>query len=386
MHTHPRSLALTITLTAALLLTGCGEQSPDVGAPAPATPTGTTDPAPTSEPPTSTPTERQAPTTPAEPEETDDGSLAIADEPAWTAAGHLVGAYGDVAVVHDGEPGSSEGLLTALGADGSVAWERELSAPEELAGATDLTVVVLPGHHTLRLAWTGTLDGGLTLAAGAVVDPTTGEDVAIGALEVPAGYVVSEPVSGDQLWLAHPTDVASVLTIAEDGTMMVDDGADGYDLPVDSLAVMHDLLVDTVDDVVRVLTPDGPVGESVDCYSGGGERPGVDPVPPRSPNRDLIWLGMAVVDLGAAEVTCVEPQPDAPDGFTALADDGTLAGPVVGDEVPTADCAWCGLGGVALLRDGELTVGGPVEARPEGFLGDLLLMSTEAGVAAYPLG
>ena len=34
----------------------------------------------------------------------------------------------------------------------------------------------------------------------------------------------------------------------------------------------------------------------------------------------------------------------------------------------------------------DLTVGGPEEARPEGFLGDLLLVSTEAGVAAYPLG
>lgn len=386
MRTTHRSRGLTVTLAATLLLTGCGKQSADVGAPAPAAPAGTTDPAPTTEPPTDPPTDSAAPTTTVEPGKTDDDVLAIADEPAWTAAGRLVGSYGDVAVVHDGEPGSTDGRLTARTADGSVAWERALSVPDHLAGATDVSVVVLRGHRTLRLAWSGTGDGGTTLAVGTVVDPATGEDVAAGTVEIPAGYVVSEPVSGDQVWLEHPNDLGQVVTIAEDGSITVDVGGGR---PAESLAVTHDLLVDGVDSVVRVSGPDGPLGEATDCAPVAPvapDGPGVGPGPALSPDRDLLWLGMAVVDLTDGTATCLAAPPEVPGGFTAVADDGTLAGALLADPLSGEDCEWCELTGIALWRDGEVVTGGPAEARPEGFLHDVLLVATEAGVAAYPLG
>lgn len=361
MRTIPRSLGVTVTLAAALLATSCGQQTADVGAPPPAAP--------------ATPA---TPATPSEPTDTVDPTTEdpTTEDPAWTASGRLVGTYGDVAVIHEGEPGSVEGRLTARDADGTVVWERELAAPAALSNATDVAAVVLPGHRTLRLIWSGTPADGATLAAGAVVDPATGEDVAAGAVEVPDGYTVAEPLSGDQLFLAHASGVDHLLTVAEDGSMTVDDGSDGYDLPADSLMVRHDLFIERVDGLVAVLAPDGPVSAFVDCNAvlPEGRIPDLPgPLRPLSADRDHLWLGYATLDLAGGSVTCVAPRPEVEDDFTALADDGTLAG-------VDAD------GAVVLLKDGQLVpVDGPAQARPEGFLGDLLLVGTEAGVQAYPL-
>lgn len=370
MHTPLRSFALVAGLSAALVVTtGCGQETAEPGAGAPTTAGPTTDvAAPTTDAPTITeesPTSEE-PTASEEPAE---------EGEAWTTRGSLVGVYDDVAVVHDGQPGGSDGLLVALDADGSTVWERQLTeVPETLAEATDLAVTVLHGHRNPRLVWSGTVDG-TTLAAAAVLDPATGADLATGDVELPDGYAVAEQVSGDQLFLAHATGVEHLLTVAQDGTMTVDDGSDGLAMPADSLLVTHDLFVDRVDGMVAVLTPDGPVGAYVDCSSvqAAGGVTDLSGPPPLSADRDHLWMGYAVVDLAAGSVTCVAAPPGVEDGFTAVADDGTLAG-------VDAD------GSVVLLEDGQLVPPDvPVEGHPVGFLGDLLVLSTDDGLAAHPL-
>jgi hypothetical protein len=85
-------------------------------------------------------------------------------------------------------------------------------------------------------------------------------------------------------------------------------------------------------------------------------------------------------------VTCVPVEQDETfGGWEALADDGTLAGTVWGEPSGEA-CEWCDLEGVVLLREEGRQVTELSGARPAGFLGDLLLLSTEAGYAAHRTG
>lgn len=394
MHRSLRSLALVTTMTAALVTTsGCGQETVEDPGTTSATPSPAAAPATaedeqttTSAAPTETSTEAAATETAAETSDDEQqSSPALSADPAWTAGGRLLGVYGDVAVFGEGEGTGT--TVVARSADGSVAWQRDLAAPEELAGAGDVTALAAPGHRTVRLVWVGTpaAGDGSSLAVTAVLDPATGVDLATGSEPVEAGTFVSDVLTRDQVWLGHDTAGSVLLTVTDDGELTLEGDAHGWNDPVATLPLTHELGVDHVDGLVQLRTLDGPVGPGARCEPMP-EGPGGGVVSVISPDRDSAAVFGATVDLVDGSVTCVPVEQDESfGGWEALADDGTLAGTVWGEPSGEA-CEWCDLEGVVLLRQEGTEVTELSGARPAGFLGDLLLLSTEAGYAAHRVG
>lgn len=307
-----RSISLSLCLAATLALGACAQQEVPVAGSRTTSPAAAEDAPATAGPvpATSTPrdeTEDDAPSSSAEnadASETDAGGKAgldVANDPEWTAPGQLVGVYGQVVVLEDeGPPGPGEDrgavTLTAYRSDGTAAWERELTAPDALADADGATPDVSAGHRHVIVSWTGTPTGaGHGLLVSGVVDPATGEQLAGGEAQVPAGATISEQISYDEFFLS---DGSTVLTVAADGAPTVDGGSDGYDEPaVDTgWRVTHDLGVSVGDDGhVQVVSEEGPIGDGGACQI----EPGPGSVAPTSfsPSRDLALFPGVVVDL-----------------------------------------------------------------------------------------
>lgn len=334
-----RSISLSLCLAATLALGACAQQEVPVAGSRTTSP-ATAEDAPATAgpvPATSTPrdeTEDDAPSSSAESadaSETDaagKAGLDVASDPEWTAPGQLVGVYGQVVVLEDeGPPGPGEDrgavTLTAYRSDGTAAWERELTAPDALADADGATPEVSAGHRHVIVSWTGTPTGaGHGLLVSGVVDPATGEQLAGGEAQVPAGATISEQISYDEFFLS---DGSTLLTVAADGAPTVDGGSDGYDEPaVDTgWRVTHDLGVSVGDDGhVQVVSEEGPIGDGGACQI----EPGPGSVAPTSfsPSRDLALFPGVVVDLVGGTVTCLS-QVDGE--VAAITDDGPVIVP-----------------------------------------------------------
>ena len=334
----PRRIPLTFCPAATIALAACGQQeTPATGS---LTTSAAAEDAPATAEPvpaTSTPRDEAQDDAPSSGAESADDSetdaagkagLAVASDPEWTAPGQLVGVYGQVVLLEDeGPPGAGEErgavTLAAYRSDGTVAWERELTAPDALADADGAAPEVSAGHRHVLVTWTGTPTGaGQGLLVSEVVDPATGKQVAGGQVDVPPGATVSEQISYDEFFLS---DGSTFLTVADDGTPTVDGGSDGYDEPaVDTgWRVTHDLGVLIDDDGhVQVVSEEGPIGDGGTCQI----EPGPGSVAPTSfsPSRDLALFPGVVVDLVEGTVTCVPPV----DGeAVAVTDDGPVRVP-----------------------------------------------------------